>query len=73
MNKNSILDHDLFFLAVLNTFLTGDNLFLKLVAAVNELVGLPVSQKHFTTAHLNRKHTQYTRMILPYMGSINKW
>ncbi len=37
------------------TFLTGDDLFLKLVAAVVELVCLPVSQKHFTAAHL---HTQ---------------
>lgn len=37
------------------TFLTGDDLFMKLVAAVVELVCLPVSQKHFTAAHL---HTQ---------------
>lgn len=34
------------------TFLTGDDLFMKLVAAVVELVCLPVSQKHFTAANL---------------------
>ena len=37
------------------TFLTGDDLFMKLVAAVVQLVGLPVPQKHFAAAHL---HTQ---------------
>lgn len=37
------------------TLLTGDDLFMKLVAAVVELVCLPVSQKHFTAAHLQRQ------------------
>lgn len=41
------------------TFLTGDNLFVNLVAAITELVGLPVPQKHFTTAHLHTQHTHY--------------
>lgn len=35
------------------TLLTGDDLFMKLVAAVVELVSLPVSQKNFTAAHLH--------------------
>ena len=39
------------------TFLTGDDLFMELVAAVVELVGLPVSQKHFAAAHLQTTTT----------------
>lgn len=35
------------------TLLTGDDLFMKLVAAVVELVCLPVSQEHFIAAHLH--------------------
>lgn len=42
------------------TFLTGDDLFMKLVTAVIELVCLPVSQKHFTAAHLHTKCNMYS-------------
>lgn len=45
------------------TLLTGDDLFMKLVAAVVELICLPVSQKHFTAAHLHTT-TTVTRVIL---------
>lgn len=42
------------------TLLTGDDLFMKLVAAVVQLVRLPVPQEHFTAAHL---HMHTTRAV----------
>ena len=48
------------------TSLTGDDLFMKLVAAIVKLVSQPVSEKYFTAAHLHthththtHKHTHH--------------
>lgn len=40
------------------TFLTGDDLFMELVAPVSQLVCLPVPQKHFAAAHLHTAQIQ---------------
>lgn len=46
------------------TFLTCDDLFMKLVTAIVELVGLPVSQKHFTAAHLRTQKGLWSNINL---------
>lgn len=40
------------------TLLTGDDLFMNLVAAIVELVRLPVPQEHFAAANLQVTHPQ---------------
>lgn len=58
--KLILKEHLCCWIAIMNiTFLAGDDLFMKLVTAVVELVCLPVPQKHFAAAHLHKQCNMY--------------
>lgn len=53
------------------TLLTGDDLFMKLVAAVIELVCLPISQKHFAGANLQKSNK--TRLAMTHVSIVSQY